>query len=114
MNQLNYMEYYLKKVILIIDLKIKKLLKKKFDSKNKKIINIVMAIIKLTSKKFERNIKMSLQYINLSSAEENNEFIEDFDEEIAKEIKGKYCKEKLNKIIEYGKKIMKMIIGNLK
>ena len=53
-----------------------------------------MVKIKLSFNKLERNKKMSLQFINLSSAEENNEFEED------EEIKGKYCKEKLNKIIE--------------
>ena len=55
-----------------------------------------MVIIKLTFNKLERNKKMSLQFIE----SENNEFIEDL------EIKGKYCKEKLNKIIEYEKKII--------
>ena len=73
-----------------------KLLKKEFKLKNKKIINIVMVIMKLTFNKLERNKKMSLQFIE----SENNEIIED------EEIKGKYCKEKLNKIIEYEKKII--------
>ena len=73
-----------------------KLLKKEFKLKNKKIINIVvLVIIKLTFNKLERNKKMSLQFVE----SENNEFIEDL------EIKGKYCKEKLNKIIENEKKI---------
>ena len=53
-----------------------------------------MVIIKLTFNKLERNKKMSLQFIE----SENNEIIED-----TEEIKGKYCKEKLNKIIEYEK-----------
>ena len=53
-----------------------------------------MVIIKLSFNKLERNKKMSLQFIE----SENNEFIED------EEIKGKYCKEKLNKILEYEKK----------
>ena len=87
-----------------------KYFEKKCILKNKKIINIVMVLIKLTFKKFERYIKMSLQFINLSSAvslstenkTEDYECIEDLDEEI----KGKYCKEKLSKIIEYKKKIL--------
>ena len=54
-----------------------------------------MVKIKLSFNKLERNKKMSLQFIESS---ENNEFEED------EEIKGKYCKEKLNKIIEYEKK----------
>ena len=53
-----------------------------------------MVIIKLSFNKLERNKKMSLQFIE----SENNEFIEE------EEIKGKYCKEKLNKILEYEKK----------
>ena len=53
-----------------------------------------MVIIKLSFNKLERNKKMRLQFIE----SENNEFIED------EEIKGKYCKEKLNKILEYEKK----------
>ena len=53
-----------------------------------------MVIIKLSFNKLERNKKMSLQFIE----SENNEFIED------EEIKGKYCKEKLNKILKYEKK----------
>ena len=68
-----------------------------------------MVIIKLTFNAFERNKKMSLPFI----PSENDGFIEDLDEEI----KEKYCKEKLNKIVEYEKKIIirraKMIIGNL-
>ena len=55
-----------------------------------------MVIIKLSFNKLERNKKMSLQFIE----SENNEFIED------EEIKGKYCKEKLNKILKYEKKIL--------
>ena len=55
-----------------------------------------MVIIKLSFNKLERNKKMSLQFIE----SENNEFIED------EEIKGKYCKEKLNKILKYEKKII--------
>ena len=49
---------------------------------------------------------MSLQFIN----SENNEFIEDL------AIKGKYCKEELNKIIKYDKKIIirRRVIENLK
>ena len=65
-----------------------------------------MVLIKLTFNKFEINKKMSLQFISSSSIE-NYEFIEN------DEFEGKYCKEKLNKIIEYEKKIMKIIIGNL-
>ena len=57
-----------------------------------------MVKIKLSFNKLERNKKMSLQFIE---SENNNEIIEE-DEEI----KGKYCKEKLNKIIEYEKKII--------
>ena len=53
-----------------------------------------MVIIKLTFNKLERNKKMSLQFI----PSENYEIIED------EEIKRKYCKEKLNKIIEYERK----------
>ena len=52
-----------------------------------------MVIIKLSFNKLERNKKMSLQFIE----SENNEFMEDL------EIKGKYYKEKLNKIAEYEK-----------
>ena len=64
-----------------------------------------MVIIKLTFKKFERNTKMSLQFIQ----SENNEFIKDL------AIKGKYCKEKLNKIIDYKKRIIiRRVIENLK
>ena len=55
-----------------------------------------MVIIKLTFNKLERNKKMSLQFI----PSENYEIIED------EEIKGKYCKKKLNKIMEYEKKII--------
>ena len=55
-----------------------------------------MVKIKLSFNKLQRNKKMSLQFIE---SENNNENIEE-DEEI----KGKYCKEKLNKIIEYEKK----------
>ena len=64
-----------------------------------------MVLIKLSFNKFERNKKMSLQFI--SSSSENDEFLEN------DEFKGKYCKEKLNKIIEYEKKIMKLISENL-
>ena len=53
-----------------------------------------MVKIKLSFNKLERNKKMSLQFIE----SEINEFEED------EEIKGKYSKEKLNKIIEYEKK----------
>ena len=59
-----------------------------------------MVIIKLFFNIFERNKKMSLQFIQ--SSENDDEFLEDLDEEI----KGKYCKEKLNKIIEYEKKLL--------
>ena len=67
--------------------------------KNKKIINMVMVLIKLTFNKFERNKKMSLQFIP-SLSTKDYEIIEDI------KINGKYCKEKLNKIIEYEKKII--------
>ena len=62
-----------------------------------------MVLIKLTFNKFEINKKMSLQYIRSSSSSTENyyEFIENEDFE------GKYCKEKLNKIIEYEKKLSK-------
>ena len=66
--------------------------------KNKKDNKYNMVLIKLSFNKFERNKKMSLQFIPSSSSTEY-EFIED------EEFKGKYCKEKLNKIIEYEKKL---------
>ena len=66
-----------------------------------------MVIIKLTFNKFERNKKMSLQFIQSSDNDDDDECFEN------DEIKGKYYKEKLNKIIKYEKKIMKIIIGNL-
>ena len=62
-----------------------------------------MVIIKLSFNKLERNKKMRLQFIE----SENNEFIED------EEVKGKYCKEKLNKILEYEKKILWILKKNL-
>ena len=62
-----------------------------------------MVIIKLSFNKLERNKKMSLQFIE----SENNEFIED------EEIKGKYCKEKLNKILKYEKKNLWILKKNL-
>ena len=60
-----------------------------------------MVLIKLSFNKFERNKKMSLQFIPSSSSSTENyyEFIED------EEFKRKYCKEKLNKVIEYEKKL---------
>ena len=53
-----------------------------------------MVLIKLIFNKLERNKKMSLQFI--PSLNNNYEFIDEFE--------GKYCKEKLKKIIEYEKK----------
>ena len=53
-----------------------------------------MILIKLTFNKFERNKKIRSLF---TPSENYYEFIED------EEFKGKYCKEKLNKIIEYKK-----------
>ena len=64
-----------------------------------------MVIIKLSFNKLERNKTMSLQFI--SSSKNYYEFLGN------DKFEGKYCKEKLNKIIEDEKKIMKIIIGNL-
>ena len=55
-----------------------------------------MVIIKLSFNKLERNKKLSLQFI--SSLKSYYEFLEN------DKFEGKYCKEKLNKIIEYERK----------
>ena len=55
-----------------------------------------MVIIKLSFNKLERNKKMSLHFI--SSSKNYYEFLEN------DKFEGKYCKEKLNEIVEYERK----------